>query len=224
MGHTAISGLELLIMLKSGWKSIVLWIIVTILLGSVGSGLWEIALKPGGFWFWHSILTAATFGSKFLKDQVYIEAAKGNHEAIAGHSAWILSLFLGIVSGAATSYALINLKKMRTHENGESDWARILFTSKTFIRYFMLFVIFFVVYIMTTFFIQNLKVTTANELYTYFEQSLNICRPYISENQEQVLMSRYAALRTREEYIEITNDLKQIADSNHLNLPEFKPW
>jgi hypothetical protein len=208
---------------NKGWKSVVLWILVTILLGAVGSGLWEIALKPGGYWSWHAVLTAATFGSKFLKDQVYLEAAKGNHEAIARHSTRILYWFLGMASGAVTSVVVITMRSLRADEESPQR-TPTLWTNQRFIRYSMSLMILLLVYSMGAFFVQDLKVNTANELYTYFEQSLNICRPNLSEHQEQVLRSRYSALRTKDEYMQITNELKQIASSNHLNLPEFTPW
>jgi hypothetical protein len=46
----------------------------------------------------------------------------------------------------------------------------------------------------------------------------------IVDHEAQMLESRYAAIRGRADYIIIVNDLKRIADSNHLKLPDFDPW
>jgi hypothetical protein len=204
---------------NNGWKSVVLWILLTVLLGAVGSGLWEIALRPGGYWFWHAVLTAATFGSKFLKDQVYLEAAKGNHEAIANHSLMIVSWICAAVFGSYFGFAMNWLRKLRSTE--KTPW---LLRNPRFIRPFLQSTIVFFLFLACMHFVQDLKVKTANELYTYFQQSLDICRPYINEHQEQILKSRFAALRTRDEYITIANELQQVADANHVMLPDFKPW
>jgi hypothetical protein len=64
----------------------------------------------------------------------------------------------------------------------------------------------------------------ASRLYTYYRQSLTICRPYMSEQQALMYESRFAALRSRDQYLAIVNDLKRVADSNDLRLPDYHPW
>ena len=65
------------------WKKVTLGIVGTIVLGALDSGLWELAFKPAGQWLGNGILTAATLGSSVLKDQIYIEAAKGYQDESA---------------------------------------------------------------------------------------------------------------------------------------------
>jgi hypothetical protein len=77
----------------SGFRKIALGLLGTILLGALGSGLWDLALKPGGRWLNEVFLTAVTLGSDYLKDQVYAEAARGYHEAAAADSYELLILF-----------------------------------------------------------------------------------------------------------------------------------
>ncbi len=207
-----------------GWKKAVLGILATLLLGALGSGLWDVALKPGGYWFWHAVLTAVTFGSRYLRDQVYLEAAKGNHEAFARHSSRVLGLFLGFLSGVITSLMVFVLRRLKPDKERETTKPESSQRHPKLLRYPAAFILLFMVYLLAAFLVEDLKVGTANEAYTYFRQSMNICRPYISEHEAQLLESRFAALRTREEYIGITDEMKQIAGSNHLNLPDFKPW
>ena len=80
----------------------------TILLGAVGSGLWELTLRPGGYWIGHTVLTAATLASKFLRDQVYLEAAKHSHEAVAEHVSSVLGAIWGAIFGVSISYILFS--------------------------------------------------------------------------------------------------------------------
>ena len=210
-------------------KSVVVGIVVTIVLEALGAGLWDIAVKPGGSWFWHAILTYATFGSKVLKDNVYLEAAKGNHEAVSLLSVLILSGFVGMASGGVSSVFLSpRMRRNRTHSTSPDGSIEKTLWIEPFAPVIRRFVPVAVaalgLLILGSYVVMTLRVATANDLYTNFEQSLDICRPYLTEHQAQVLKSRYAALRTREEYVAITNEMGQVADSNHLRLPDFKPW
>jgi hypothetical protein len=71
----------------TGWKKITAGVVATIILGALGSGLWETALRPSGSWIWRGILTAATLGSQSIKNQVYVEAAKGSTQQMAALAA-----------------------------------------------------------------------------------------------------------------------------------------
>src|ERR1035437_392134 len=91
----------------SRWKQIVLGFLGTILLGAVGSGFWELGLKPVFQWLGRILLTAVTLGSNTVRDDIYKEAGKGLHETSSLQLYWlvILSLFLmcSYVLGVASS-------------------------------------------------------------------------------------------------------------------------
>jgi hypothetical protein len=72
--------------------------------------------------------------------------------------------------------------------------------------------------------ISYLKLVEANGAYTFFAQSMKICRPYMDDHQAQMLESRFASIRGRTDYIDVTNEVRHIAATNRQTLPEFKPW
>src|SRR5260370_30055063 len=88
----------------SKWKKVALGFVATILLGALGSGLWELALRPMGLWLGKTIPTAATLGSTAAKDQIYLEAAKGIHEAASLELFWLTILFLVGLSAAVGGF------------------------------------------------------------------------------------------------------------------------
>lgn len=47
----------------------------TVLLGIVGSGLWDVVAKPGLGWLGRATLNIITFGSEFVRDAAYVSAA-----------------------------------------------------------------------------------------------------------------------------------------------------
>jgi hypothetical protein len=150
---------------------------------------------------------------------VYLEAAKGSHEAAAQESARILGWFLFFLAGAVIQLGLVILGRLKPNEPGLSSrngqWA---------LRSGVIALILAMLFILGNFTVLDLEVSASNQAYTYFRQSLDICRPYISEHDSQVFESRFAAIRTRDEYVGITDDLKRIAAPNRLSLPDFKPW
>jgi hypothetical protein len=103
----------------AGWKKVVLGLIATIILGAVGSGLWDLAGKPATQWFGQAILTGATLGSSAIKDATYREAAKGFHEASA------LAL-VGLISGASLGawggfMGYLTVRTMRPKSTSKSE-------------------------------------------------------------------------------------------------------
>jgi hypothetical protein len=68
------------------------------------------------------------------------------------------------------------------------------------------------------------KVKAANDAYSYFAQSMAICRPYLDAHETLVLESRFASIRSRDDYIAVTEELRRVAASTNQRLPEFKPW
>jgi hypothetical protein len=236
----------------SRWKKLILWSIGSLILGALGSGLWELALKPGGQWITHLILTAATLGSMSLKDGVYRQAAKGLHEEAAfsilvDFSFWIVAILavLGVMGllkmkdnlrkMEALKVRLDSLTEPRGDEeegnNREIDIASLgseiwNFREKT--RRQMRVMLYATVIVVAlnagSRFIEILKISEANGAYTFFRQSMAICRPYVSDQQAQMIKSRFAAINGRADYLTIIDELQHIAASHQRKLPEFSPW
>ncbi len=72
--------------------------------------------------------------------------------------------------------------------------------------------------------ISALKIMQANDAFTFFSQSMTICRPYMDEKQAELFYSRFARTQGRADFIAITAELRQLADSDQLILPNYKPW
>jgi hypothetical protein len=218
----------------SGWKKIALGALGTILLGALGSGLWDAALKPGGQWIGRSILTAATFGSSVVKDAVYREAAKGLHEGSALASYGLLIVYLCGVCGAFTGLIHGKLRSKVDEMLDETDPVvlkqkiislkrRRAILEKQF-RVVGITTVVSLLLILGIEFTSYLKLVQANLAYTFFAQSMKICRPYIDDHQAQTIESRFASIHGRSDYIAVTNDIRHIADMNRRKLPEYTPW
>jgi hypothetical protein len=72
--------------------------------------------------------------------------------------------------------------------------------------------------------VDYLKANAASEACTFFTQSIAICKPYIDDHESKVLESRFASIRGRADYMSVMDELRQIAASKSLQLPDFNPW
>ncbi len=88
----------------------------TLVLGALGSALWELGMEPTGEWAWHFVLTLVTLGSETLKNSIYQEAARGFHEHVSS-SAYTL-LLMGFV-GAIVSF--VRFAHQTVSSNTEDD-------------------------------------------------------------------------------------------------------
>jgi hypothetical protein len=214
-----------------------------ITLGAIGSGLWDVIVKPSGHWAGNAILTASTLGSARVKDQMYLEAAKGYREGASLATLEMLTsvlivspfpfIFWTIKARTEFRRAISSAAARDTERNSArsenampSSVNKYRFLRKRIERKFM--ILYGLIVLLFIFigadFISILKVAQANRAYGFFSQSMSICRPYIDERQAQILASRYAGVRSRADYLKITDELRQIASSNHLLLPDYKPW
>ena len=69
-----------------------------------------------------------------------------------------------------------------------------------------------------------LMLQQANDAFTFFSQSIAICRPYVEERKLQMFLSRFAAVRSKADYLSIIAELKRIAAANRHTLPAYDPW
>jgi hypothetical protein len=210
-----------------------------LLVGALGSGLWDVGIKPGFQWLGRALLTAVSFGSNTFRDSIYIDAAKGLHEA-AGTS--LLSILSGVMFGlpfVAGSVAYFmkrdaaRLKKVSDarSESGElqveiSHEADLATLFKRFDRLFRIYYLLLLILLVLVgaHLIISVETIAATDACVYFTQSLAICRPYIPQHDADILQSHFAAMRSRSDYMNLIQQLRGVAAANHLVLPQYEPW
>jgi hypothetical protein len=221
----------------SGWKKWVLGIALTIILGALGSGLWELALRPFSQWAGKAVLTAATLGSSAVKDRTYREAAKGFHEAGALETLTLLNFWMLIACSGVAGYASARMRdseasrelpmELKSKEQLEAKRASLeasIASLRKKLRISLRVMFGFLLLFVGNLGVESLEIIQANNAYTFFAQSMAICRPYMSDQQARLLESRFSAIAGRADYIGVIDDLAHIAASNQRRLPDFKPW
>ncbi len=211
--------------LMKSWRKWVIGIPGALLVGAFGSGLWETAIKPGGLWLSNAIIIAVSFGSSTLRDGIYEEAAKGLHEAAAQSlllfllgmltSLPFVSLFTLVKMHRRAGPLLKGLPPVSEQPPTTSDIKQMKSLIK--IGYIVCLVFFFTVGVQL---IIEVRMMLATKAYVLFAQSLTVCKPYIADRDAELFQSRFAAVRTKAEYINIMQELRAIGFARHLKLPE----
>ena len=216
-------------------KKQLLTIGASILIAVIASGIWDIAVKPSGYWLVKTILSIATLGSGTIKDSVYLDAAKGYHEepsilllSALASSVLSIPLWMGVAIFTARNRIMRAMKrtKKNTGPGSSLDTESVDSLVRRAERLFKLsYALIAVMTVLLTFIVVGMmKAEQADTAYTFFQQELRICRPYLEERQALLIESQFARVQTRADYIAITDELRQVAADHQLGLPKYSPW
>jgi hypothetical protein len=59
---------------------------------------------------------------------------------------------------------------------------------------------------------------------THFEHSMAICRPYLETGEEAKILSEFAQIKTRDDYVRLLQRLDGIAHRHGVALRAFSAW
>lgn len=212
-----------------------------VILGALGSGLWQHALEP----FFRFILRLASLGFDTYKVDVYKEIARGLHE-YASHdilgaitSLWVillLAMFFGLYE--LMRFVLARQSKLESDtektEKGEAKPETTLPETKAKIRErgerirsakkFVYAAGLLVVFLSTMELISFARHTYINSAVTHFRQVLRIASPYLNVSEQAVIVSQFAQVKSKEDYVRIVDRLADTAETHGQNVPLFDPW
>jgi len=183
-------------------KNKILWVVVTIFLGALGSGLWDLAIKPFILFSIESIINISVSSFDSIQKSIYTDIASLQRE-ITGRM--ILAMGMGVVSGIALMAIIrITRNKVDKPKNKPSTFSLLL--SSIFILVFSLFTVAQSAYIIGK---QN-----------NYLQLVRITSPYIENQKEEEFNSRFSLISSKEEYDMIISELTSIIRENKLIIPK----
>lgn len=59
---------------------------------------------------------------------------------------------------------------------------------------------------------------------THFHQVLAIARPYLAEGREAQILSKFAQIAVKDDYVAVVKELEEAAKKNNAKIPMFDPW
>lgn len=196
-----------------------------LLIGALGSGLWEL-LKPLLGWLASASLDIVTLGLESLRDGLYADAAAQESERVSG---MILSLLSGVMGGLLLAILIPPksfLPKETEKPEDETIEASSAYTdslkAKTFLlkRYkFIATVV--LAFMLTTHALIMQRTIYVNHVASNFNRMCIIISPYLSQQQDALYHSKFAQIQTRAEYIKLMDEIHKIAIQNRSYIPPF---
>ncbi|OXB06359.1 hypothetical protein B0A81_13670 [Flavobacterium plurextorum] len=175
------------------------------------SSIFLIVLKPILEFLWAIIADFSKNTFFNLSDYLYKNAAYGQRNWIdfLVWTAIILGFFL-------TSILKKNSHKRIDVENINKDNQAKITAKRIIVKYSP--IINIILFLPIIYFI--MLAYSDLQLNTSFNQRLNIISPYIDSTQEKILKSKWALMKTKEDFERINTKLEEIAKENKIKLPE----
>jgi hypothetical protein len=186
-------------------------IVATIILGAIGSGLWERILAPVLDWCFRSVVDIISTISTTYKDNIYSAASLGFHELYALKSYVVITSFILLF---LLLFAAVSLLRV----TGDFDSVYAKYKEK-FCWTFVITVITFSLFS----FVATARDEAVNNTATYAIHSINILRPRIGEQMYIEMLSDFYQIRTAQQFYTFNKILIQQSRLHGLTLRKFEP-
>jgi hypothetical protein len=215
--------------------SVVLAVVGALVLGALGSGLWELLFKPLLTWITTLFLNIATLGINSLRDDLYAEIAKGIYDragllGLALLVAGVTAFFLSIATlFPLTIWMLVGgrIRKRNLVKAGAAVKSGMSIPpSRQFrtLRWSMVALISASLFEASVTFISFTRENFISTGAVYLDQSQRIIAPFLTDDQRVVLRSRAASMQTRADFDNLNSDIVNVAQTNKVSLPKFVPF
>ena len=248
-------------MLTISVRDALLTLLGTIIIGALGSGLWDVLFKR-----WYGIIAQfavriATFGIATSRDSLYLEAAKGPRDRAGGWLIYVVILF-GLPwtvalqpfwHGPTSAEILRDVEEAEVarHPITEADvnalppeqlralkaklqavkdaqdtaeqerinhvksMAATLAGFERFKWPIMIGIIFGYVNVLFS----AIRLTAVSGIITGYQQRLSACRPFLTQEEQWVIESRFARMKSRSDYAKLMEDLLTAIKAENLRVP-----
>jgi hypothetical protein len=194
------------------------WVLGTIFVGALGSGLWELFLSDLFFWFGNFVIEIASLLSEEFKNGLYDKVSNGSMVAflrvpvVISIGLIVAFPFALLFSSVLAKYA-DSIKVKRTSPDQAISKKEVKHNFRIALAALMLFFYVFVIF-------QSLYMTSAAN---FVEKSLDIVAPHITENEYLKLRSQFRSVKSAQDFYNLYDALKIIEKTSNVELPEFEP-
>lgn len=188
----------------------VLGAFATIILGAIGSGVWEKLLSPGLTHASHAITSFISSISTSYSNSIYSRASNiSYHDETAILASFLfLLVFIGLFVFALNTkkeHLFIGILHRSFVEQYKGWWGIV--QSGAF-----LVVIFFLI----------VTQTSVTYIQSYTSKQMEILRPYVGEQKYHLLKSDFLQIESKEEFEGLLKKMEDLAKENDIKLGEFK--
>ncbi|MFZ1546851.1 MAG: hypothetical protein WAT12_07085 [Candidatus Nitrotoga sp.] len=183
-------------------KQTALGILGTLILGALGSGLWEL-IKPGFSFLGSTALTIISLGFDSVVNDIYTRVGRANLVSV-----WVRGTTLLVIATAIGVAAGVILQRARAPSIDPLSRRRTIWTALllSLVGSYLLFGSFRHTYVAST--------------RGYFEYLTRASAPYLTNDQRLAMDSRLALVRSRADYEKLVVELKALLKANNVTVAE----
>ncbi len=173
-------------------KKIIIYILSTIILGCIGSGVWAKILEPLLDVVFHfSIILIGKFSSSYI-DNLYGAAARGLYDRSS-----LLVLFAVAIFSYFGFFTISDFRRQKNDKRKSNLWL---------IQMFLLCIAIMLMY-------QYIKIGAIKIIATSTLNSIEIVRPYVDDKNYYKLKSEFYQMRSLTDYENLYSKLKNISEN-----------
>lgn len=231
-------------MFPTDFNTWVIYVVLTVILGAIGSGFWEAIFKPFFTLITRVFLRISTFGLAAARDSIYKEIARRSLNKPILQLLFMITLFMSVVLGMASSKymrssisegntvklvqdkeryleILKNLPKEEVEKHASELKIKLHaieteLAKQIFLGVFLGVLFLFVISIYG--YARNSYICLA---ISYFDQCLAICRPYITPEERVKFLAQYASVSSKSDFALLIKSISNISETQNLVLPKF---
>lgn len=180
-----------------------------VILAIIASAIWDKAVSPIFDYIYKFLLNVSTLGLEVYRNAIYVEISKGFRERVS------LEIYIIITSFFLASIILTTTRLWWKINNKISKKQKSVPNFKNIVP-----IILFLIFSITFISLEFIKTGYINMSVTYYNQLLKIASPEISDNQFKTFESLFNQIKTREDYVDLTNQLIEINNSKSKTNPK----
>jgi len=222
-----------------------------ILIGALGSGVWQSWLGPVLHSLRNWILDFASLGYKGFKDGVYVRIALDDQSAMAAATldwittvtclslgfltGYIMAFFNGEVKAAQRAYdRLKQLNAPKEPAAARDETAKRLdnvlprFAANVTLARRMRIAIFAIALFNLTLvagrLVSGAKVSYIVSADAHYHQVFRLVSPYVDAHEQALVESEFAQISSRDGYVKVVSRLETQCQAHGIAVPKFDPW
>ena len=212
--------------------SAVLTVTGALILGALGSGLWELLVKPLLFWVSTLFLNVATLGINSLRDGLYEEIARGNDPSglvtfnlvISGFSIFVISILFFAPLAVWQITGEILRKRNLVRANAVISKLQLPSQRLRVLRRGLIGLGAVASLELGLFFIILTRETFVANGVIYLEQSQRAIAPHLTNDERIGLRSRAAQMQSKVDFDKLNAEILKVALENKVQLLKFTPF
>lgn len=218
-------------------------IISAIILGAIGSGVWQYIIEPALSTSSQVILSLATLGIESFKNDLYREVAKGFHEGASNKIYFQINFLWGMALLIFPLYSFLEFKRLiqqktkmleelKKIESGKDKCLPSIDELRTSLLNLIpkrILISIYISIVLGIFVFSACCIASARNNYvssavTHYFQLKRIISPYISQEEIKAFDSRFSQIQSARDYKVIVSQVISIAEQNGAKHPVFKVW